>query len=109
MTRWVVGIFTGLVTLYSLRALQQETGIHTMVENAYTVTLVLALVPLVAGLYWKRATTLGAYLAIGLGLLTWIPLEFIAPEGEGFMLPQFAGFLAAIVGMLATLHGRHLH
>ena len=98
MTRWVVGIFAVLVTLYSLWALEQETGIHKMVENAYKITLVLAFVPLVAGLYWKRATTLGAYWAIGLGLLTWLPLEFIAPEG--FMPPQFAGFLAAIVGML---------
>lgn len=71
-----------------------------MVENAYKVTLVVAFVPLVAGLYWKRATTLGAYTAIILGLLTWLPLEFIAPEGEGIMPPQFAGFLMAVAGML---------
>jgi Na+/proline symporter len=54
-----------------------------MVENAYKVTLVVAFVPLVAGLYWKRASNLGAYLAIGLGLATWLPMEFFMPEGEG--------------------------
>lgn len=100
ITRWVVAVFTVLVTLYALWALEQETGIHQMVENAYKVTLVLAFVPLVAGLYWPRATTRGAYFAILLGLATWIPLEIWLPEGEGFMPPQFAGFLMAILGML---------
>jgi SSS family solute:Na+ symporter len=60
----------------------QETGIHQMVENAYKVTLVLAFVPLVAGLYWKRASTRGAYLAIALGLFTWIPHGNLAAGGQ---------------------------
>ena len=100
MTRWVVAVFAVLVTLYSLWSLERETTIHQMVENAYKVTLVLAFVPLVAGLYWRRATTRGAYLAIALGLATWLGLEWLAPEGEGWMPPQFAGFLAACAGML---------
>jgi len=99
MTRWVVGVFSVCVTLYALWALEAETGIHQMVENAYKVTLVLAFTPLVAGLYWKRATTLGAYWAMGLGLAFWLPMEFIAPEAA--LPPQFAGFLASIVGMVA--------
>jgi Na+/proline symporter len=99
ITRWVVVAFTALVTVYALWALEKETGIHQMVENAYKVTLVLAFVPLVAGLYWPRATTRGAYWAIGLGLLAWIPLEILAPAGA--IPPQFAGFLMACAGMLA--------
>lgn len=99
MTRWVVGVFSVCVTLYALWSLGQETGIHKMVENAYKVTLVLAFTPLVAGLYWKRASTLGAYLAMGLGAATWLPLEVLAPEGN--IPPQFAGFLMSIVGMVA--------
>ena len=99
MTRWVVGCFSVLVTLYALWALGEETGIHQMVENAYKVTLVVAFVPLVAGLYWRRANTLGAYLAIGLGLLTWLPLELFMPESA--IPPQFAGFLMACIGMIA--------
>ncbi|MCU0840262.1 MAG: sodium:solute symporter family protein [Thiobacillaceae bacterium] len=100
MTRWVVAVFAVLVTVYSLWSLDRETTIHQMVENAYKVTLVLAFVPLVAGLYWRRATTRGAYLAIACGLATWLGMEWLAPEGEGLLPPQFAGFLAAIVGML---------
>jgi len=98
MTRWVVGIFALCVTIYALWALDRETGIHQMVENAYKVTLVLAFTPLVAGLYWKRASTYGAYWAMGLGLATWLPLEFLAPEAA--LPPQFAGFLMSIAGMV---------
>ncbi|MEW6677468.1 MAG: sodium:solute symporter family protein [Pseudomonadota bacterium] len=106
MTRWVVAGFAVLVTLYALWSLEQETGIHEMVANAYKVTLVLAFVPLVAGLYWKRATTRGAYFAIALGLATWIPMEIWLPEGEGPIPPQFAGFLMALLGMaLGSLTG----
>jgi len=61
LTRWVVGLFALCVTLYALWALGANTGIHKMVENAYKVTLVVAFTPLVAGLYWPRATTQGAY------------------------------------------------
>ncbi|NWG87564.1 MAG: sodium:solute symporter family protein [Hydrogenophilaceae bacterium] len=108
LTRWVVAGFTVLVTLYALWALDRETGIHQMVENAYKVTLVVAFVPLVAGLYWRRATTRGAYLAILLGLAGWLPLEFFAPEAE--VPPQFVGFLLSTVGMvLGSLMSRPHH
>ena len=109
MTRWVVGIFALCVTLYALWALDQETGIHQMVENAYKVTLVLAFTPLVAGLYWERASTFGAYWAMGLGVATWLPMEFLAPEAA--LPPQFAGFLMSIAGMVAgsLLHRQPEH
>lgn len=98
VTRWVVACFSVLVTVYALWSLGEETGIHQMVENAYKVTLVVAFVPLVAGLYWARANTAGAYLAIGMGLVTWLSLEFLAPEGD--LPPHFAGFLMSVTGML---------
>jgi len=99
ITRSVVVAFTLLVVLYSLWSLQTETSIHQMVENAYKVTLACAFVPLVAGLYWKRANNLGAGLAILLGLVVWIAMEFIAPEAA--LPPQFVGLIASTAGMLA--------
>lgn len=98
MIRIVVVLFTVGVTLYALWAVGKETGIHQMVENAYKVTLVMAFTPLVAGIYWKHANGQGAVMAILLGLLTWIPLEILAPEGN--IPPQFAGFIMSIVGMV---------
>ncbi len=98
VTRGVVLAFSILVVAYSLWALQSETSIHQMVENAYKVTLACAFVPLVAGLYWKRANNLGATLSIVFGLVVWIAMEFIAPEAA--LPPQFAGFIASATGMI---------
>ena len=99
ITRSVVVAFTVLVVFYSLWSLQSETSIHQMVENAYKVTLACAFVPLVAGLYWKRANNLGAGLSIVLGFAAWIAMEFIAPDAA--LPPQFAGFIASALGMTA--------
>lgn len=97
VTRTVVVAFAGVVVFYSRWSLDTETSIHQMVENAYKVTLACAFVPLVAGLYWKRANNSGAGLAILLGLLAWIGMELVAPEAA--LPPQFAGLIASIVGM----------
>lgn len=98
ITRTVVIAFAGLVVFYSLWSLQTETRIHQMVENAYKVTLACAFVPLVAGLYWKRANNLGAGLSIMLGLIVWIAMEFLAPDAV--LPPQFAGLIASAMGMV---------
>ncbi|HNC85039.1 MAG TPA: sodium:solute symporter family protein, partial [Nitrospira sp.] len=70
--RSVLAGFTALVLLF---ALNSEASIFKMVESAYKVTLVAAFVPLLAGLYWTRATTQGAICAIVSGLTTWLVLE----------------------------------
>lgn len=106
ITRGVVLGFSILVVAYSLWALDTETSIHQMVENAYKITLACAFVPLVAGLYWKRATNTGAGLSIVLGLGVWIAMEFVAPEAA--LPPQFAGFIASAIGMVAGSLGLQL-
>ncbi|MBH1964334.1 MAG: sodium:solute symporter family protein [Comamonadaceae bacterium] len=95
--RITVLVFSLLVLIYSIR--MQGTSIYEMVSGAYQVTLVGAFVPLVFGLYWKRATTQGAVLSIALGCLTWLSL-LLTPAGAVFPA-QLAGVLAAVVGMLA--------
>jgi Na+/proline symporter len=93
--RIVVVVFTVIVTLF---ALHTESSIYKMVENAYKVTLVAAFVPLVLGLYWKRANTQGALLSIALGLSSWIGCELLAPEG--LIPPQLLGLVLSFSGML---------
>jgi SSS family solute:Na+ symporter len=98
MMRIVVALFAVCVTLYALYSLEQETSIHAMVENAYKVTLVMALVPLFAGLFWKKASNAGAVSSIVAGLVVWIPLEFIMPDAA--LPPHFAGFIVAAFAMI---------
>ncbi len=99
LTRWVIIGFAVVVTGYSLWQNAGDTSIHSMVENAYKVTLVVAFVPLVAGLFWRRANRIGAYASIGLGLAAWLPLEILLKDPS--IPPQFYGFAASIVGMVA--------
>jgi Na+/proline symporter len=95
MMRVVVLVFTVIVTLF---ALNSGASIFQMVENAYKVTLVAAFVPLVFGLYWKRATRYGAMASMVLGLTSWILLEVFAPDG--FWPPQLVGVLLSFAGMI---------
>jgi solute:Na+ symporter, SSS family len=110
--RLVVVGFAAVVTLF---ALYSNATIYEMVENAYKITLVVAFVPLVSGLYWQRACKQGAYLSIALGLAIWLPMEIWLPEGTALLPPQFAGFLASVAGMLvgslwpALFGGRRPH
>jgi len=106
ITRAVVIAFALLVVVYSQWSLQSETSIHEMVANAYKITLACAFVPLVAGLYWKRANNTGAGLSIILGLCVWIAMEIVDPEAT--LPPQFTGLLASAVGMLAGSLAPHL-
>jgi Na+/proline symporter len=79
-------------------ALYSDASIYEMVGNAYKVTLVAAVVPLFAGLFWKRATTQGAMLAIVFGLSSWLYLEYSLTD-EAFWPPQLAGLLFSLAGM----------
>jgi SSS family transporter len=95
--RVTIVVFAALVLAYAIA--MEGTSIYELVSSAYQVTLVAAFVPLVMGLYWKRATTQGAILSIGAGLFVWI-LFFpqISSLGEHFP-GQLAGLLAAFAGM----------
>lgn len=94
--RVAVLIFSICVCTYAIAL--QGTSIYEMVSSAYQVTLVGAFVPLLAGLYWRRATTQGAVFSILLGLLTWL-LFLTTPAGEWFPA-QLAGLLMAGAGMV---------
>ncbi|MFC5480408.1 sodium:solute symporter family protein [Massilia suwonensis] len=95
--RMTIVIFAALVLAYAIA--MEGTSIYELVSSAYQVTLVAAFVPLVMGLYWKRATTQGAIFSIAAGLFVWI-LFFpqISSLGEAFP-GQLAGLLAAFAGM----------
>jgi len=96
--RITIVIFATLVLLYAIA--MEGTSIYELVSSAYQVPLVGAFVPLVMGLYWKRATTQGAILSIAGGLLTWV-LFFEQITGWGVHFPgQLAGLIMAFVGMV---------
>jgi Na+/proline symporter len=102
-TRITVLVFSCMVTFY---AIATEASIHAMVENAYRITLAGAFVPLVAGLFWKRASNLGAAFAIFFGLATWIILEIT--EIDIPVPPQLFGLFASLFGMILEIGRAHV-
>jgi solute:Na+ symporter, SSS family len=98
-TRWSIVVFAALVLAYAI--VMKGTPIYDLVSSAYQVTLVGAFVPLVMGLYWKRATTQGAVMSLVLGIGTWLVFfPQLSNWGEAFP-GQLAGLIAAFVGMFA--------
>lgn len=96
LMRVVIVAFAGMVLAM---ALTSSASIFKMVEQAYKITLVVAFVPLVAGFYWKGATTQGALFAIFAGFCTWVLCEFMSAE-DAIWPPQILGLIAAAIGML---------
>lgn len=90
-------VFAALVLAYSI--IMEGTPIYDLVASAYQVPLVGAFVPLVFGLYWKRATTQGAIAAVTFGIGVWLLFTFVPGWGDVFP-QQLAGLLAAVVAMI---------
>ena len=89
-------VFSACVLAYSIK--MQGTPIYELVSGAYQVPLVGAFVPLTMGLYWKRATTQGALMAVFLGIGIW--LAGLNMNWGSVFPAQLAGVLAAFVGMV---------
>ena len=90
-------VFTACVLAYAIT--MEGSSIYELVAGAYQVPLVGAFVPLAFGVYWKRATTQGALLAVVLGLGVWL-LWVASPMLHEAFPQQLAGVLAAITGMV---------
>ncbi len=95
LLRVVLVTFTLAALLF---AINSKSTMYEMVQNAYKVTLVSCLVPLVAGLYWKRATVPGGVLSVVFGLGSWLAAETIAADAT--VPPQLAGLAASALGMV---------
>jgi solute:Na+ symporter, SSS family len=98
--RSTIVVFAASVLLYAVA--MKGTSIYELVSSAYQVTLVGAFVPLLMGLYWKRATTQGAILSLAFGIGTWlIFFPQIGGEELAAKFPgQLAGLAMAFVGMI---------
>jgi len=110
--RVVTLTFTILVTLY---AMYSKASIFKMVENAYQVTLVSAFIPLLCGVYWRRATNQGALVSIFLGVSVWLSILVAGPD-DPFVPAQLAGLIASAIGMVVgslmpqlVHHNPHIH
>jgi SSS family solute:Na+ symporter len=87
---------TIFITIIGVCLSLYKSAIYELVGEASALSLVALFVPLVAGLYWKKASALGAILSMIFGTGVWLVLEFYETEISGMMY----GFLASIIGMI---------
>jgi SSS family transporter len=93
--RLVLVSFTLAALLF---ALNSKKTMYDMVQNAYTVTLVSAFVPLAAGIHWKRANNAGAILSSVFGLVAWLVADGVAPDAT--VPSPLVGLAFSIFGMV---------
>jgi Na+/proline symporter len=74
-----------------------KTNIYELVAQSSTLSLVSLFIPLTMGLYWRKASDMGAILSIGLGMVAWM----IAEIAGGNIPPILVGGVASLLGMLA--------
>ena len=83
------------ITLIGVALSLYKSEIYELVGESSALSLVALFVPLVSGLYWKKANALGAILSMTLGTGVWTYFEFF----ENKIPSMIWGLLASIVGM----------
>ncbi|HEU5175816.1 MAG TPA: sodium:solute symporter family protein [Burkholderiales bacterium] len=96
LLRVVLVAFTLAALLF---ALNSKSTMYEMVQNAYKVTLVSCIVPLAAGIFWKRANVPGAVLSVVFGLVSWTIAEW-ATTPETVIPAQLVGLAFSLIGMV---------
>lgn len=96
-------VLVAVSTVSTIISVNSHQTMYEMVEGGYKVTLVVAFVPLVCGIYWPRATTQGAVFASLLAVPVWIGAEIICATGHRELWrcvpPQLYGLAASFIGM----------
>ncbi len=96
LTKISVLIFSTLATIMAC----MRTNIYELVRESSILSLVSLFVPLVMGLYWKRASSAGAFFSMVLGMLTWIIFEVYGTGWPSLVPATLVSFMAMIVGSI---------
>lgn len=89
-----------ITAVFSALYAMTSNNVYYLVAESSIISLVSLFVPLVAGMFWNKATTLGAMLSISLGPTTWLFCRHIGYETESALLGLLASVMAMIFGSL---------
>jgi SSS family transporter len=91
---------TVVITIIAVSVTFIKTNIYELVGEASALSLVALFIPLVAGLYWKKANKTGATLSMFFGTISWlIALNInlgIPPAVFGFVISLLAMFFGSL-------------
>ncbi len=95
------GLVCSVILSASIAAFSTKS-IHSLVENSGNATMTIAFAPLVAGLFWKKATKAGAIASSMGGALTWIGLSLYAfiTDYNFFIPPALIALIVSVTLMI---------
>ncbi len=94
MTRIAILLFSAIATIMAC----MRSNIYELVGESSILSLVSLFVPLLMGLYWKRASTVGALLSMVLGILTWIIFEIYETSWPSLVPATLVSFVGMMIG-----------
>lgn len=93
---WILRINVVLVAMIAILMASWKSNIYELVAGASILMLVSLFVPLTAGLYWKKASRMGALMAMVFGMIVYLAAEnYLWAENN-----HLIGLLASAISML---------
>lgn len=77
-----------------------RSNIYELVGESSVLSLVSLFVPLWLGVYWKKASPVGAFLSMVLGMITWIIFEVFETDWPGLVPATIVSLVGMIVGSI---------
>ncbi len=96
VTRISILVFSVIATVMAC----VRTNIYELVGESSVLSLVSLFAPLAFGLYWKRASAIGALISMVTGMLTWIIFEVLKTSWPSLIPALIVSLLAMVVGSL---------
>ena len=96
LTKISVLIFSAVATIMACL----RSNIYELVRESSILSLVSLFVPLLMGIYWKKASSAGAFLSMVLGMVTWIIFEVFGTGWPSLVPATLISFVAMIIGSL---------
>jgi SSS family transporter len=93
------------VTAMSVVFASFETSIYELVSQSSAISLVSLFVPLVSGIYWKRASSAGALASMVIGFLVWLGMEVLQAKFETIAQAWNFTFPTILYGLVASVFG----
>ncbi len=105
MLRLLRVILVVVAILSTTISVNSNATMYEMVEAGYSVTLVVAFIPLVCGIYWSHAKTQGAIFSILFAVPAWLITKYTIHNDESELIwecmpPQLYGLAASFLGMI---------
>jgi Na+/proline symporter len=98
---WILRINIVIVALIATVMASLESNIYELVAGASILMLVSLFVPLTAGLYWKKASNMGALMSMVFGMIGYLAASNVGLEDHAHLIGLATSIFSMIFGSLS--------